>query len=128
MPTNNKLTKQIYNSILICLIAFSFSSCYYDVIIEEEVDVNTTISFSEEIAPVFKSSCVSCHDGVIAYPNLSSAHAYESLISGNFISTGNATNSSLIQKLNDKHPFEGAVTNAELQKIILWINQGASDN
>ncbi len=115
-------------SIVFVLAVLLFSSCYYDVIIEEEIDATTKISFTDDVIPVFNSSCVSCHDGIVAYPDLSSANAYQSLISGNYINTEDATSSTLIQKLNEDHPFEGAITSAELQKIILWINQGALDN
>ncbi len=126
--TKRNRSKHSYCCIILMLASCLLSGCYFDVIIEEEVEANTIISFSEDINPVFKSSCVSCHDGIISYPNLTSANAYESLLSGNFINTDNAENSTLIQKLNDNHPFDGSVTNTELQKIILWINQGALDN
>ncbi len=119
---------KIFQCFAIVITALILSSCYYDVIIEEEVAVTTQISFSEDVIPVFKSSCVSCHDGIIAYPNLTSANAYQSLISGNYINTEDASSSNLIQKLNEDHPFEDAITSTELQKIILWINQGALDN
>jgi len=118
----------IFQCITIVITAFILCSCYYDVIIEEEVQATTKISFSNDVIPVFKSSCVSCHDGIIAYPNLTSANAYQSLISGNYINTEDASSSTLIEKLNEDHPFEGAITSTELQKIILWINQGALDN
>ncbi len=119
---------KIFQCITFVVIVIFMSSCYYDVIIEEEVETTTKISFSDDVIPVFNSSCVSCHDGIVAYPNLTSANAYQSLISGNYIDTEDAASSTLIQKLNEDHPFEGAITSAELQKIILWINQGALDN
>ncbi len=102
--------------------------CYYDVIIEKEIEETQAISFSEDIIPIFKSSCISCHDGVVSYPSLLQNEAYQALWTGNYIEEGDASSSKLLLKLKDSHPFEGAITDNELKKIQLWIQQGAEDN
>lgn len=104
------------------------TGCYFDVMVEERIVETSDISFSDDIIPIFQSSCISCHDGIVAYPLLIENYAYESLWSGNYINVDDAKSCMLIKKIQEDHPFEGAVTNTEMEKIILWIEQGASNN
>lgn len=104
------------------------SGCYYDIIIEEEIEVGNEISFSSDILPVFQTTCISCHDGVTAYPDLTENNAYSSLSTGNYISTTAPAESILMTKINSGHPYENALTNSEVEKIILWMEKGAPDN
>ncbi len=110
------------------LVGLFMLSCYFDVIIPEEVSDTATISFAEDIQPLFDATCVSCHNGNIASPDLTSGNAYLELTAGGYYSVAEPEQSVLVQKLSADHPFEGALTAAELQKIINWMSQGAQDN
>lgn len=118
----------VHRATVLVMISVMFGSCYYDVIIEEEVAETKAMSFSDDVMPVFKSSCISCHDGLVAHPTLQVSSAYQTLISGNYLDIENPNKSPLMIKLNDNHPFEGAITSTEIKKIQLWIEQGAKDN
>ncbi len=109
----------------ICL--FFFHSCYSH-LIEDELSEDTEISFSEDIVPIFENSCITCHGSDYSSPILTSEKAYESLTSGGYIDTEDPESSVLVKQLNSDHPYEGAITNKELQMIVLWIKQGANDN
>ncbi len=107
---------------------FFLTGCYSDVIEEEYLDENTEISFSGDVIPIFENSCISCHGSNYASPVLTAEKAYESLTSGGFINTEDPETSILVEQLSDDHPYKGAVTDKELQMIVLWIKQGAYDN
>ncbi len=114
--------------LLLCACILLLDSCYSDVIEEDVLDENTEISFSEDVIPIFENSCLTCHGSDYSSPILTSEKAYESLTSGGYIDTDDPESSILVEQLNSDHPYEGAVTDTELQTIILWIKQGANDN
>ena len=111
-----------------CLFLVGLNSCYFDVVVTEDIDETAEISFSEDLVPVFQSSCTSCHDGEITVPNLKKQVAYESLVNGNYISVASPSTSGLITKINSDHPFAGALTDTEIQKITQWMAAGAANN
>ena len=117
--------------ILLCI-----SSCYSDVfepepIIIEPVD---TISFSQEIVPLFESGCnlSICHATGGAFPDLTRANAYNSLINNGFVDTDDPTMSELYLWLigdggRDIMPPQGR--DEELIELVLgWMQQGALNN
>lgn len=116
------------NKLLFILILLGFQSCYYDVVITEEETATLIKSFSGDVLPVFRSSCVSCHDGTITYPDLRDANAYKSLTLGNYLSVSDPENSKLITKIRSGHPYQGALTEGEIQRLIGWMKEGAKEN
>ena len=104
------------------------NACYYDIIIEEEIEVDEEISFSADIEPIFQATCIACHNGITTNPDLTENNAFASLSSGNYISTTDPEESTLITKINSGHPYENALTNSEVEKLILWMEAGAKDN
>ena len=128
MLASSKLLRRCAKALSFLAFTLIVHGCYYDVIIEKEIEETQAISFSEDIIPIFKSSCISCHDGVVSYPSLLQNEAYQALWADNYIEEGDASSSKLVLKLKDNHPFEGAITDSELTKIQLWIQQGAEDN
>lgn len=124
------ITSDIYSIVTFfsLLSLFFLQGCYYDVIIVEELDSSVKQSFSADIVPIFQTSCISCHDGVISVPNLSKNHAYSALLDGNYVTVGKSDESVIVEKLQGGHPFDGAVTDTEMAKLLLWIDAGANDN
>lgn len=129
----SKVTRHSYSkkpellAILVSII-LTTNACYYDIIIEEEIKASDDISFSDDITPLFQSTCVSCHDGTTAYPDLTKNNAYSSLQNGNYISTSAPDESILITKLNSGHPYENALSNIDIERLIRWMETGALDN
>lgn len=112
----------------LCFLLVGFNRCYFDVIVTEDVDETEEVGFNDDIIPIFQRSCASCHDGEITVPDLTKSAAYESLANGNYISVVSPSTSGLISKINTSHPFEGALTDSEIQQIIQWMGNGAANN
>ncbi|MDE3143912.1 MAG: hypothetical protein KGL19_07140 [Bacteroidota bacterium] len=104
------------------------------VLIDNSPAVTGTVSFSKDIVPILTKSCATtgCHSGSVA-PNLSSTSAYNSLKSGNYISTGSPTTSLVYLWLTGKESATmplGATNNpSNINALMLaWIKQGANNN
>ena len=127
MKAQKTINKQL-GRLLFVLILLGLQSCYYDVVINEEVTGTVAKSFSSDVLPVFRSSCVSCHDGTITLPDLRDAYAYKSLTMGNYLSVPDPEKSTLIIKIRSGHPYQGALAEGESQRLIGWIGEGAKEN
>ena len=98
-----------------------------------EEAAQASISFAANVYPIFEAKCVKCHGRERVKEGLNLL-TYEQLMSGSFngqvITPGNAGESLLVQLIvKGKMPNRGdKVTDAELQIIKDWINQGALNN
>jgi hypothetical protein len=111
-------------------------SCTYDEYVPElvVVDPTDTISFSQEIVPIFELKCNSsfCHGQNAIPPDLTPARAFQSIINGDYINLVDPVSSDFYLWLNgvdgrDVMPPGGA--DPELNALFLtWIKQGALDN
>jgi len=127
MKAQKTINNQLFRPLFL-LILLGVQSCYYDVVITEEETVSTDESFSSDVLPIFRSSCVSCHDGTITLPDLRDANAYKSLTFGNYVSVSDPEKSVLIQKIRSGHPFQGALSEGEIQRLTSWMKEGAKEN
>ena len=127
MKAQKIINKQL-GRLLFVLILLGLQSCYYDVVINEEVTGTMAKSFSNDVLPVFRSSCVSCHDGTITLPDLRDVNAYKSLTMGNYLLATDPEKSTLIIKIRSGHPYQGALVEGEIQRLIGWIGEGAKEN
>jgi hypothetical protein len=101
----------------------------------------SSVSFSQQIVPIFNASCVSCHGGR-GDLFLTSSQAYSNLVN---VSTrtgscfgmmrvlpGNSAQSSLFRRVagtcSDRMPLGGSLTQSEIELIRQWIDQGALNN
>ncbi|HRJ75538.1 MAG TPA: hypothetical protein PLX90_06040 [Anaerolineales bacterium] len=95
--------------------------------------VASNVSFANQVLPVLQTHCVECHGGIRTREGLN-VTSYDALMAGSFngavIIPGNANESLTIQLIAaGEMPERGpAVSSAELQLIIDWINQGALNN
>lgn len=118
----------MYGSILF------LASCYKDrTVIAEVPEITRTVSFSQDITPIFNSSCSmsGCHSTGGQVPNLSTNNAFNSLTVGNYIDKNNAANSLLYLKMTGKKgiPMPVSGVNKDYNALIYaWIKQGASNN
>jgi mono/diheme cytochrome c family protein len=92
-----------------------------------------TVSFNDDILPIFQNSCINCHGGDKIEKGLS-LRTYTDMMAGSengaMVIPGNAAESKLAELVaNHKMPKRGAkLTDAQVQLIVDWINQGAQDN
>lgn len=108
-------------------------SCKYDEVLPPEPDPGEIISFSEDIIPIFNTSCnfSGCHNGAGPAPDLRAGTAYEALFAGTYIDTLQPPNSELYLWMNGERdqdmPPQGTIP-ANVATVILWIEQGAKNN
>jgi mono/diheme cytochrome c family protein len=93
----------------------------------------SAVSFANDVMPILKNSCVSCHGGDQTKAGLD-MKTYESLMAGSFNGTvvvaGNSADSLLIQMVaKGKMPKRGDKLTSEQVKLISdWIAAGALNN
>ena len=110
--------------------------CYKTITVVENPGATdtTTISFSENIQPIFSASCAlsGCHVAGKQVPDLSSGVAYQSLQDGDYVMPFQPDNSELYQwltgKLQPAMPLGTGPVDSINVKIYAWINQGAKNN
>ncbi len=123
----------IYVGMMLGFLIVLVNACKYDDILPPEPDPGITISFSEDVVPIFNASCngSSCHNGSGPSPDLRASVAYDNLWSGELIDTIEPTNSELYQWMNgDKGltmPPQGKQP-GDVATILQWIQQGAKNN
>jgi len=116
---------------------FAIPGCakHTTVVEESPVPIDTaTISFSQEVQPIFTASCAKagCHVSGGQTPNLSKGFAYQSLFDEDMIVPGDPTNSELMGwltgKLSPVMPLGSGPDPAINAVIYNWILQGALNN
>lgn len=95
--------------------------------------VAPSISFANDVMPIFERRCIKCHGGEQIKEGLD-LKTYEGLMAGSFNGTvlepGNAEASFLVEQLlTGEMPKRGTkLTPSETQIIADWINSGAINN
>ncbi|MGZ4053693.1 MAG: hypothetical protein ACXVPY_05610 [Bacteroidia bacterium] len=114
-----------------------FSCTYEKGSITKECDLPTTVSFSQDLLPIFNSQCSisGCHTSATHAGglNLEPAAAYSALLqSGSgYVDTLNPTFSILYNKLTTTSgpmPPGGALDNCKIKLVLKWIQQKAKNN
>jgi hypothetical protein len=131
--SNNKL-KII--SLILLLFFTVLMGCYKTttLLVDDAPAITATVSFSSDIVPLLTANCAKsgCHNGSIS-PDLSAANAYNSLVTGNFVSTSTPANSLVYLWLTGKEsatmPLGASNNPSNINGYILaWITQGAENN
>ena len=92
-----------------------------------------TVSFANDILPIFESRCIGCHGGDRTQEGLD-LKTHASLMAGSnngaVVIAGDAANSLLVEMVaTQKMPKRGPkLTPPQVQIITDWVNQGALDN
>jgi hypothetical protein len=92
-----------------------------------------TVSFTNDILPIFESRCIGCHGGERTQEGLD-LKTHASLMAGSdngaVVIPGDAANSLLVEMVaTQKMPKRGPkLTPPQVQLISDWVNQGAPDN
>jgi mono/diheme cytochrome c family protein len=92
-----------------------------------------TVSFTNDILPIFESRCINCHGGQRTQEGLD-LKTHTSLMlgssNGDVVTPGDAGDSLLVEIVaTQKMPKRGPkLTPPQIQLITDWVNQGALDN
>ncbi len=121
--------------VLVCLGFLTLVGCYKtETVIEETGDeVTRTVSFTQDLVPIFNASCNSsgCHNAGGKAPDLSPVNAYSSLTNGGYVNTGDPEGSELYLWMTGKRgtPMPTSGINPDYNSLVLaWIKQGALNN
>ena len=128
------LHKKIYG-FLACFILLLAAGCYRDktVLSDTGSDISRPVSFANDLIPLFNSSCNAsgCHNAGGKSPDLSVENAYNALMNGSYINTGQPEASELFQWMTGKRgtPMPLSGSNKDYNALVLaWIRQGALNN
>ena len=91
------------------------------------VVVVDTISFSQDIVPIFASKCTVCHGGSTA-PDLRASQAYNSLVGGNYVVSKNPDNSTLYKEVKAGGAMATYCPTLQANLIKRWILAGIKNN
>jgi hypothetical protein len=119
------------HSIFLSLILFSLfiTSCKYDLVLPEVVAPITSVSFAQDVAPIFSTGdkCTACHKtGGTQAPDLTAANAYSQIFPA-FVNTASPASSVIyINASSGNHYAKVSATQAAI--ILKWITDGAKNN
>lgn len=117
--------------VLLCIVV-SLSNCEKNEAPVAQIQVPATISFNNDIQPIFYLYCAlsGCHTGSnpTGRVNLSYDSAYATLFKRNLIDTITPDSSRLYTALNSPMPPWGRLVNYDYLVILKWMKQGAKNN
>jgi hypothetical protein len=129
------------NRYALTLIVLTFVSCSKKMPTQtDDTPIDTNVTYSANIQPMFNSRCVSCHSASVPQSgvNLSSyastMASRGSLYNALIVVTGNADQSALYDKLlssprfGSRMPQGGSLTAQQIAIVRAWINAGAPNN
>jgi len=119
------MKRQILVAIAIVAVMIGISSCEKYSFLPTVINPVDTIYFATDIQPIFNANCVTCH-GSLRAPDLREGKSYEALTTGGFVDQPGET--SLLYTQMNKSDHTARSTDADKQKVLIWINQGALDN
>lgn len=99
----------------------------------ETEPATATVSFVNNVLPIFESRCINCHGGERTQEGLD-LKTYENLLAGSnngsVLTPGNSDESLIVKQIVEgKMPKRGPkLTPSEVQVIIDWVNTGALNN
>ena len=122
--------------VVICASMAMLTSCEYDIVRPEPAPIVIiippgqvdTISFVQDIIPIFNASCNSCHAAGAIPPDLSPAGAFGALNAGGYLVAGKPADSKLYNDMKPGGVMASYSTPAQLSLISRWITAGAKNN
>ena len=125
-----KKTSSFIFLVVICASLALLSACEYDMVVPEKappVIVGDTISYAQDIQPIFDVECANCHPSVYK-PDLTAANSYNALINGNYVVSEKPDESLLYTKCKPGASMATHCSSAQLALIGRWINAGIKNN
>ena len=119
--------------LLVGLFFLAFSSCKKKK--TTDCTLPETVSFSQDIQPLFNDHCISCHGGGSPSGNLNleSSVSYLNLLDpqSGYLDTINPSSSLLYSSMNSTSnpmPPNGKLDNCKIELVLKWIQQKAKNN
>ncbi len=117
----------------IFLIVFTLflGACTYDYVTPkvDPLPSDVKLSFAKDVQPIFTNSCIACHNGS-TNPDLREGKSHAALLDGKYVNTDIPEQSKVYLEVNSGGmPLGGnKLAQGEIDTILVWIKQGASDN
>jgi uncharacterized SAM-binding protein YcdF (DUF218 family) len=108
-----------------------FASCEYEFIDSEPESADTVqVSFQADILPIFNSNdnCTSCHKTGFTAPDLTEAHAYNSITAMGLVDLTTPKISKIYKVPGSADHAWKSYTQSQSSKVLNWISQGALNN
>jgi hypothetical protein len=132
---NSPIAKNLW-LVLTLSLTLVFSACENDVgpLIIEPLNPET-VSFSQDIQPIFDIHCTGCHDEFHQFLDLSSCCSYDQLLNSGsnapYVIPDDPEQSRLYLHLTGDlllMPLFGPLPDHEIELVLKWIEEGALDN
>ena len=122
-----KRIRQILVALALVTMVIGISSCEKYSYLPPTVNLIDTVFYQSDIQPIFTSNCITCH-GAIQAPDLRTGKSYQKLIDGGYLNPPAEAESSrlYVKMISSGHAPKS--TDAEKQKVLIWITQGALNN
>jgi uncharacterized membrane protein len=111
-------------TLLLLSITFFLSSCLTNVeeqledTIAEEPVIESKVSFKDNVKPIIDARCTTCHStSGGTFPNLTG-----------FANVKAKADRIKVRVDNRSMPLGGSLTNAQIESIVKWVNEGALNN
>jgi len=116
-----------------CTALLLLPGCYKDktVVFDTGTAITRTVTFANDMIPMFSKNCSLSHVTGGKAPDLSAANAYNSLKIGGYFNTGNPEASVIYLWLTGKKSTQMPVggMNKDINALVIaWIKQGANNN
>jgi hypothetical protein len=125
MKYKTNILSQILVAVVLTTLIIGISSCEKNQFTPPKISTVDTVHFSTSIQPIFSANCVSCHTA-IRNPDLRPGFSYSSLTKGGFVNLPGETSKLYLKITSSDHAARSS--DADKQKILIWINQGAHNN
>jgi hypothetical protein len=110
----------------------SITGCYKDIITPAIAQSGPppSVSFNNQILPILVTNCAKsgCHVPGSQTPYMDSAEAYKDLINGGFVDVVVPNQSVIYQELNGGPMQVNIPSQADINLILYWIENGAPNN
>jgi len=116
--------------LFLSVLILGISSCEYSYIEPEISDLPPikTVSFANDIQPVFDDKCIGCHFTGGDSPDLSEGNSYFEIINNGLVDTINPTNSILYNYPDSTAHSGTGYSGSEKELVLNWIKEGAIDD
>jgi hypothetical protein len=120
----NKI-RQILVAVVLIAVVIGLSSCEKYSYTIPVVNTEDTVHFKADIQPIFNANCTSCH-GATKAPDLRDDKSYQALTKGGYVNLPGETSKLYNKMIGADH--DPRSSDADKQKVLIWINQGALNN
>jgi len=124
---NHKVNKlsPILGAVILMTLIIGISSCEKNTYTPPTINPVDTVHFTADIQPIFNANCISCH-GATKAPDLREGKSYAALTNGGYVTPPGETSKLYTKMTGSDHAPRS--TDADKQKVLIWINQGAKNN